>query len=55
VIEQAKGVVAERAGVDVAEAFVRLRSYARKNNLLLADVAAAVIEGLLPPTAWAAP
>jgi GAF domain-containing protein len=55
VIEQAKGVVAERAGVDVAEAFVRLRSYARKNNLLLADVAAAAIEGLLPPTAWAAP
>jgi GAF domain-containing protein len=55
VIEQAKGVVAERAGIDVAEAFTRLRSYARTNNLLLADVAAAAIDGLLPPTAWAAP
>jgi AmiR/NasT family two-component response regulator len=55
VIEQAKGVVAERAGIGVAEAFTRLRSYARTNNLLLADVAAAAIDGLLPPTAWAAP
>jgi GAF domain-containing protein len=55
VIEQAKGVVAERANIDVAEAFDRLRSYARKNNLLLSDVAAAAIDGLLPPTAWEAP
>ena len=54
VIEQAKGVIAERAGIDLAEAFVRLRSYARAHNLLLADVAAAAIDGLLPPTAWAA-
>jgi hypothetical protein len=33
VIEQAKGVVAERAGIDLAEAFVRLRSHARTHNL----------------------
>ena len=33
VIEQAKGVIAERAGVDLAEAFSRLRRYARNHNL----------------------
>jgi transcriptional regulator with GAF, ATPase, and Fis domain len=47
VIEQAKGVVAERAGVDTDEAFRRLRSYARGNNLLLADVAREVASGKL--------
>ena len=40
VIEQAKGVIAERAGIDTDEAFARLRNYARSNNLRLADVAA---------------
>jgi hypothetical protein len=33
VIEQAKGVVAARADVDLGEAFSRLRAYARDNNL----------------------
>ena len=33
VIEQAKGVISERAGVDLAEAFSRLRAYARNGNL----------------------
>jgi GAF domain-containing protein len=42
-IEQAKGVVAEQAGVDMDAAFIWLRSYARSNNLRLADVAAAVV------------
>ena len=32
VIEQAKGVIAERAGVDLAEAFSRLRAYARSQQ-----------------------
>ena len=42
VIEQAKGVVAEQAGVDMEEAFSRLRRHARKHNLRLADLAAAI-------------
>jgi GAF domain-containing protein len=47
VIEQAKGVVSERAGVDLAEAFARLRAYARNHNLLLTDVAQAAVDGTL--------
>jgi GAF domain-containing protein len=47
VIEQAKGVVAERAGVDMDEAFTRLRNHARSHNLRLADIAANVISGTL--------
>jgi hypothetical protein len=46
-IEQAKGVVAERRSVDVAEAFTRLRSFARNHNLRLSDVARDVVEGRL--------
>jgi GAF domain-containing protein len=53
VIEQAKGVVFERAGVEMAEAFARLRSYARSHSLRLTDVAEAVIDGTLDPEAWA--
>ena len=54
-IEQAKGVVAERAGVDLAEAFSRLRAYARNNNLRLTDVAQAAVAGTLDldSLAWA--
>jgi GAF domain-containing protein len=55
VIEQAKGVIAERAGIDLAEAFSRLRAYARNHNLRLTDVAQAAIEGTLDPLAWAPP
>jgi transcriptional regulator with GAF, ATPase, and Fis domain len=53
VIEQAKGVIAERANVDLAEAFRRLRSYARQGNLRLTDVARTAIDGTLDPRAWA--
>ena len=49
VIEQAKGVISERAGVDLAEAFARLRSYARNHNLRLTDVAQAAVDGTLDP------
>ena len=42
VIEQAKGVVSENAGLDMEEAFALLRRHARKNNLRLTDVAQAV-------------
>ncbi len=54
-IEQAKGVVAERAGVDLAEAFSRLRAYARDRNLRLTDVAQAAVAGTLDldSLAWA--
>jgi GAF domain-containing protein len=55
VIEQAKGVLAERAGVDPAEAFSRLRAYARNHNLRLTDVAEAAVDGTLDPQAWAPP
>jgi len=55
VIEQAKGVLSERAGVDLAEAFTRLRSYARNNNRRLTDVAQAAIDGTLEPQAWTSP
>ncbi len=54
-IEQAKGVISERAGVDLAEAFSRLRRYARNRNLRLTDVAAAAVGGTLDPLAWAPP
>ncbi len=55
VIEQAKGVIAERADVDLAEAFSRLRSYARNHNRRLTDVARAAIDGTLDPQAWVPP
>ncbi|MEA2900737.1 MAG: hypothetical protein QOH36_624 [Actinomycetota bacterium] len=42
VIEQAKGVVAERADLDMEAAFARLRRHARNNNLRLADVAQSI-------------
>lgn len=45
VIEQAKGVLSERLGVDVAIAFEVLRLYARSHSQRLADVAAQVIAG----------
>jgi GAF domain-containing protein len=55
VIEQAKGVISERAGIDLAEAFARLRAYARNANLRLTDVAQAAVDGSLDPRAWTAP
>jgi GAF domain-containing protein len=53
VIEQAKGVISERAEVDLAEAFARLRGYARSHNYRLTDVARAAVDGTLDPGAWA--
>jgi GAF domain-containing protein len=49
VIEQAKGMVAEREGLDMEQAFETLRSHARNRNLRLADVARDVIAGTLAP------
>jgi GAF domain-containing protein len=50
-IEQAKGVLAERLQVDVGEAFALLRSGARSQNRRLSDLAQAIDDGSepLPP------
>lgn len=45
VIEQAKGMIAERLDLEMGAAFERLRGHARNQNLRLADVATAIIEG----------
>lgn len=49
-VEQAKGVLAERRGVVPEDAFAVLRSYARRNNRRLSDVAGEVVAGSLDPT-----
>ena len=52
VIEQAKGVLSERLGLDMDQAFAHLRSMARNHNRHLSDTARAVIEnpgGAFPP------
>jgi len=54
-IEQAKGVLSERAGIDLSQAFSRMRSYARSHNRRLTDVARAAIDNTLDPLAWAPP
>lgn len=48
VIEQAKGVVAERANLDMEQAFARLRRHSRNHGLRLTDVANAVSSKVLP-------
>ncbi len=49
VIEQAKGVLAERGRLSMDEAFDRLRRYARNNNQRLSDLAAKVVTTPAPP------
>jgi GAF domain-containing protein len=51
VIEQAKGMVAERSGVDMEQAFSTLRNHARNHNLRLVDIARDVIDGTLAAAA----
>ena len=50
VIEQAKGLVAERARISMDAAFVLLRGYARAHNLRLSQVAGELIEGTIDPS-----
>ncbi len=45
IIEQAKGMVAERTGADMAKAFDKLRGHARSHNVRLSDLAAQVVAG----------
>jgi GAF domain-containing protein len=51
VIEQAKGMVAERLNFDMERSFSSLRNHARNHNLRLADVANSVIAGSTPASA----
>ena len=51
VIEQAKGVLAERMSLNMEQAFNLLRTHARNNNLRLVDVAQAMIDNNLAPDA----
>jgi transcriptional regulator with GAF, ATPase, and Fis domain len=44
-LEQAKGVLAERTGLSMDQTFQLMRAYARGNNRRLTDVAAQVIDG----------
>jgi transcriptional regulator with GAF, ATPase, and Fis domain len=46
-IEQAKGVLAERAHFAMEAAFARMRNHARSHNLKLVDVAERVLDGTL--------
>ena len=55
VIEQAKGVIAERRRLTMEEAFAHLRTHARNHNRLLAAVARDVIAGTLPAEALDSP
>jgi len=52
-IEQAKGVLAERLHLDVADAFTLLRNSARSRNRRLSELAQAVVDGSeqIPPAA----
>jgi hypothetical protein len=45
IIEQAKGVLAERGSVDMDQAFNMLRGHARRSRQRLADLAAEVVSG----------
>jgi AmiR/NasT family two-component response regulator len=46
-IEQAKGMLAERAKIDMAEAFGRLRAFASASNRRLTDVVTDMVSGTL--------
>jgi GAF domain-containing protein len=51
VIEQAKGMVAEREALSMSDAFSRLRAHARNNNLRLVDLAKDIVDGTVPAAA----
>lgn len=49
IIEQAKGVLAQSAGIGVDEAFGRMRRFARSGGHHLTDVAARIVDGSMAP------
>lgn len=55
VIEQAKGVLAERSALPMESAFEAMRHYARKHNQRLSDVARSVVDRTLGPESLPAP
>ena len=50
-VEQAKGMLSERAGITLTEAFSMMRSHARGNGVLLTTVAWQVLDGSMDPAA----
>jgi AmiR/NasT family two-component response regulator len=54
-IEQAKGVLAERLGLDMDMAFSLLRTRARGHGRRLAELASAVADGSEDMADWAQP
>ena len=55
IIEQAKGMIAERSHIDVDAAFVAMRGHARDHNRRLGDVATDLIDGRLDAATLTAP
>ena len=55
VIEQAKGMLAERVGYEMDEAYQAMRWYARSNNVRLREVAAGVVGGSLAASEFRKP
>ena len=49
IIEQAKGILAERRGTDMSAAFTALRAHARLSSAHLTTVASQIIDGTLDP------
>ena len=47
ILEQAKGILVGRRGLNIDEAFVWMRQHARNNNVKLAVVAQEIIDGIL--------
>jgi GAF domain-containing protein len=54
IIEQAKGLLAERLSCELEEAFQLIRTYARNRNLRLREVAAAALAGTVSAAELAA-
>jgi AmiR/NasT family two-component response regulator len=46
-LEQAKGMLAQRTGLPLDQAFQLMRDYARSRGRRMSDVAAQIIEGVL--------
>ena len=46
-LEQAKGMLAERRGLPMDEAFQLIRGYARSHNRRLSEIAARIIDGTI--------